>query len=120
MSNKYQAVRAAKKAAQEARQREIDALDRQLCKMFAAAEDSRGGSTAARPAQAKGKGSWLNRYPGGTETPRPRETATTRSATDARQEMIKRAQDEDRSLATMNKYQADLVRRRKNGERFPE
>ena len=38
----------------------------------------------------------------------------------ARQRMITRTQEEDRDLATMNRYQASLVRRRRAGEKFPE
>lgn len=42
------------------------------------------------------------------------------SSEDARERMIARAQEPDKDLKTMNRHQAELVRRRRNGEIFPE
>lgn len=42
------------------------------------------------------------------------------SSETARQRMITRTLEEDRDLKYMNKHQAELVRRRKAGEKFPE
>ena len=42
------------------------------------------------------------------------------SSEDARERMIARTQEEDRDLKYMNKFQAELFRRRKAGEKFPE
>lgn len=42
------------------------------------------------------------------------------SAEDARKRMIARAGEPDKDLKTMNRHQAELVRRRKAGELFPD
>lgn len=42
------------------------------------------------------------------------------SSEDARERMIARTQEPDKDLKTMNRHQAELVRRRRNGEIFPE
>lgn len=112
MSEKLKQMRAAKKAAKENSQREMDKLDRELCKAFSAAESAGG----TRPAQKQHKRDIYDRFPGGYEPAPYQQTVSTDSAEAARERMNEAYNDPDRSLQGMNAYQAKLVRQRRNGE----
>ena len=63
MSEKLKQMRAAKRAAKENSQREMDKLDRELCKAFSAAESAGG----TRPAPQRKEKDIFAKYPGGFE-----------------------------------------------------
>ena len=112
MGEKMKAIHAATRAKKEARQREIDRLDRELCKAFSAAESAGG----TRPAQKQHKRDIYDRFPGGYEPAPYQQTVSTDSAEAARERMNQAYNDPDRGLRGMNAYQAKLVRQRRNGE----
>ena len=115
MGEKMKAIHAATKAKKEARQREIDRLDRELCKAFSAAESAGGRSAGTRPARNKGK-DFTDRFAGGFEMWSNTQPVSTDSAEAARERMNQAYNDPDRSLQDMNAYQASIVRKRRNGE----
>ena len=112
MGEKIKAIHAATKAKKEARQREIDRLDRELCKAFSAAESAGG----TRPAPQRKEKDIFAKYPGGFEMAGNLQQVSTDSAEAARERMNQAYNDPDRSLQGMNAYQAKLVRQRRNGE----
>ena len=115
MSEKLKQMRAAKRAAKENSQREMDKLDRELCKAFAAAESAGSRSAETRPARNKGK-DFTDRFAGGFEMWSNTQPVSTDSAEAARERMNQAYNDPDRSLQGINAYQAKLVRQRRNGE----
>ena len=116
MSEKLKQMRAAKRAAKENSQREMDKLDRELCKAFAAAESAGSSSGGTRPAPQRKEKDIFAKYPGGFEMAGNLQQVSTDSAEAARERMNQAYNDPDRSLQGMNAYQAKLVRQRRNGE----
>ena len=90
MGEKMKAIHAATKAKKEARQREIDRLDRELCKAFSAAESAGG----TRPAQKQHKRDIYDRFPGGFEMAGNLQQVSTDSASAARDRMEQRLSGE--------------------------
>ena len=91
MSEKLKQMRAAKRAAKENSQREMDKLDRELCKAFAAAESAGSRSGGTRPAQ---KQDIYDRFPGGFEMAGNLQQVSTDSASAARDRMEQRLSGE--------------------------
>ena len=94
MGEKLKQMRAAKKAAKENSQREIDRLDRELCKAFSAAESAGGRSGGTRPAQKQHKRDIYDRFPGGFEMAGNLQQVSTDSASAARDRMEQRLSGE--------------------------
>lgn len=116
MGEKLKQMRAAAKAAKEARQREIDKMDKQLCKAFAQVESTGGKSGGTRPARQAAKKDVFDRFPGGFEpgsTPQP---VSTDSAAAARARMNERMASDEPNYNGMNAYQAKIARQRRSGE----
>ena len=90
MGEKLKQMRAAKKAAKENSQREIDRLDRELCKAFSAAESAGSRSAETRPAPQRKKKDIYAKYPGGFEMAGNLQQVSTDSASAARDRMEQR------------------------------
>lgn len=91
---KLQKMRAAKRAAKENSQREIDRLDRHLCQVFAQVESASGSSGGTRPAQQKTEKDAFAKYPGGFMPSYNHQTVSRDSAAAARDRMEQRLSGE--------------------------
>ena len=112
MGEKLKQMRAAKKAAKENSQREIDRLDRELCKVFAKAESAGG----TRPAPQRKEKDIFAKYPGGFEMAENLQQVSTDSASAARDRMNERLASDEPTYNGMNAFQAELARKRRRGE----
>ena len=115
MGEKMKAIHAATRAKKEARQREIDRLDRELCKVFAKTESAGGRSGGTRPARSKGK-DITDRFAGGFEMAGNLQQVSTDSASAARDRMNERLASDEPTYNGMNAFQAELARKRRRGE----
>jgi len=91
---KLQKMRAAKKAAKENKERELDKLDRHLCQVFAQVESASGSSGGTRPAQQKTEKDAFAKYPGGFMPSYNHQTVSRDSAAAARDRMEQRLSGE--------------------------
>ena len=115
MGEKLKQMRAAKKAAKENSQREMDKLDRHLCQVFAQVESASGRSGGTRPARSKGK-DITDRFAGGYEMAGNLQQVSTDSASAARDRMNERLASDEPTYNGMNAFQAELARKRRRGE----
>lgn len=92
---KLQKMRAAKRAAKENSQREMDKLDKHLCQVFAQVESASGSSGGTSPAQRQHKEKDIYaKYPGGFTPSYNQQTVSRDSAAAARDRMEQRLSGE--------------------------